>query len=114
MATDPKVHPPKFRPPKFRPLRLFAAALAGILVLLAAAPPPAAAQEEDAGEELLARARAVLERVPLIDGHNDFPWQVRERAAGKLSGLELTDDLAASADSSGRSTCRCRWRGRRR
>ena len=86
--------------PTFAPHRpLLAAALAGALVLLAAAAPPAAAQEA-AGEgraadaELLARARAVLDRVPLIDGHNDFPWQVRERASGKLSGLELSDDLS--------------------
>jgi membrane dipeptidase len=84
---------------KFRSLRPLAAALAGALALLAAPAPPVAAQEAAAAPapvpELLARARAVLDRVPLIDGHNDFPWQVRERAGGKLSGLELSADLAA-------------------
>ena len=32
-----------------------------------------------AGDDaLLARARAIHAKVPLIDGHNDFPWAVRE------------------------------------
>ena len=26
----------------------------------------------------LARAEAVLKSVPLIDGHNDLPWRIRE------------------------------------
>ena len=38
----------------------------------AQAPPPDAA---------LARARALLRSTPLIDGHNDLPWEIR-RAAG--------------------------------
>jgi membrane dipeptidase len=45
-----------------------------VLVLLAAVAPAA---ENDA----LERARAVLSRHPVIDGHNDLPWAIRENAA---------------------------------
>ena len=37
----------------------------------------------------LERARALLREVPLIDGHNDLPWQLRKRAQGRLSVLDL-------------------------
>jgi membrane dipeptidase len=29
---------------------------------------------------LLERARALLKSTPLIDGHNDYPWALRENA----------------------------------
>jgi membrane dipeptidase len=45
-----------------------------LLALLATAGSVAAAQEDPN----LARAKAVLERYPLIDGHNDLPWAIRE------------------------------------
>ena len=32
----------------------------------------------DAQDDLLARARALHKQVPLIDGHNDYPWALRE------------------------------------
>ena len=31
-----------------------------------------------AQNDLLARARALHKQVPLIDGHNDYPWALRE------------------------------------
>jgi membrane dipeptidase len=34
-----------------------------------------------AEDAALARARAVLRRVPLVDGHNDLPWTIREHPA---------------------------------
>lgn len=48
---------------------------------------PAAAQDE------AARVRAVLEATPLIDGHNDLPWQVASRWGGDARQLDLTQDL---------------------
>jgi membrane dipeptidase len=39
--------------------------------------------------DLERRARELLRRFPLIDGHNDLPWALRERAAGAAP-----DDLA--------------------
>ncbi|MFN2443603.1 MAG: dipeptidase [Thermoanaerobaculia bacterium] len=40
----------------------------------------------------LAAARAILDRVPLVDGHNDLPWEFRERFKGALSGLDIATD----------------------
>ena len=41
---------------------------------------------------LLERARRILREVPLIDGHNDLPWQFRERTQNRLDGLDLLAD----------------------
>ena len=35
------------------------------------------------------RARRLLRDVPVIDGHNDYPWAVREKAAGDLAKLDM-------------------------
>lgn len=48
-----------------------------------------------AEEELEARARALHRQVPLIDGHNDYPWLVRQNAAGDLARLDLATPLPA-------------------
>lgn len=42
----------------------------------------------------LERARELLERHILIDGHNDVPWQVRDRFDGRLSELDFAGDTA--------------------
>src|ERR687896_58581 len=38
---------------------------------------------------LRARARAIHAESPLIDGHNDYPWAVRENAGRDLDKLDL-------------------------
>ncbi len=43
--------------------------------------------------ELTARARALLDKVPLIDGHNDLPWALREGFDRQLSQVDLAADL---------------------
>ncbi len=40
-------------------------------------------------DPLLQRARRLLQDVPVIDGHNDYPWQVREKAGGDLDRLDI-------------------------
>src|SRR4029079_240314 len=37
----------------------------------------------------LVRARALLDRVGLVDGHNDLPWTLRETFEGDLSRVDL-------------------------
>ena len=48
--------------------------------------------EPEAGEpeasEPEERARRLLSRVPLLDGHNDLPWALREAGC---AGLDTTD-----------------------
>ncbi|MGM0575391.1 MAG: dipeptidase [Myxococcota bacterium] len=62
-----------------------------IMALLVAATPgsPAAA---GGGEDAAKRARSVLRESPLVDGHNDAPWQVRERGKGRLDAVPLGQD----------------------
>lgn len=46
-----------------------------------------AAQQTD---PMVERARRLLRDTPVFDGHNDYPWQIRERAAGDLARFPLT------------------------
>lgn len=39
---------------------------------------------------LLQRARALHKQTPLIDGHNDYPWAVRQNAARDLDKLDIS------------------------
>ncbi len=39
---------------------------------------------------LLERARALHKQVPLIDGHNDYPWAVRENVASDITKLDIS------------------------
>ena len=38
-----------------------------------------------------AAVREILQRVPLVDGHNDAPWAIRSRVAGHLAELDFAD-----------------------
>ncbi len=44
-------------------------------------------------EPLSARVQAVLDKTPLIDGHNDLPYVYAMRAAGHLYKMPFSDDL---------------------
>ncbi|MFE7189242.1 dipeptidase [Kitasatospora sp. NPDC057541] len=44
---------------------------------------------------LLERARAVLRAAPVVDGHNDLPWAMREQAGYDLDALDLAADQSA-------------------
>ena len=61
-----------------------------VLGLLMLAPCFAVARESD----YHARVVQVLERTPLIDGHNDLPWEIRERFNGRLAGIDLASDTS--------------------
>jgi membrane dipeptidase len=68
------------------------------VLLLLAAPLTLAAP---AGQDYAARVAAVLKKTPLIDGHNDLPWEIRERFHSKVSAINLATDtskLAFEAD----------------
>ena len=43
----------------------------------------------DVDSTLAARARDLLRRHPLIDGHNDLPWTIRQDAASDLTAYDL-------------------------
>jgi membrane dipeptidase len=69
---------------------LMAAAAFGVLMTTAAD-----AQTPD--PRLVERARTILRTTPLIDGHNDLPWAVRDDFAGKLDRVDLTRDTRGLA-----------------
>ena len=59
-----------------------------LLLMLAAAdsPPPAPSRPDPA----LVRAERVLAAAPLIDGHNDLAWEIRDTQGGRVESLDLT------------------------
>lgn len=63
---------------------------ASVLALLAAG----AAQAQSADVD--ARVRAVLRQAPVIDGHNDLPWALREGYGNDPRAVDLTTDLHGS------------------
>jgi membrane dipeptidase len=40
------------------------------------------------------RVEQILLRTPLIDGHNDLPWEIRERFKSDLAAVDLTTDTS--------------------
>ena len=63
-----------------------------LAVSLAALAIPAAAQNDAAS------ARRILESTPLIDGHNDLPWALRQNHGNDPHAVDLTTDLEASTE----------------
>jgi membrane dipeptidase len=48
-------------------------------------------------DEYHERLARILKATPLIDGHNDLPWEIRERFKGRLAGLDLESDTSRLA-----------------
>src|SRR5262245_19901631 len=71
---------------------VFLLPLAGIVV----AAPPAIAQQDP----VLARARKVLRKHPVVDGHNDLPWQIREVTGipGDVEAYDLRKRTSGATD----------------
>ena len=61
-------------------------AAVSVCVVMAFASLPGAAQADD---PFLARARALHLSVPMFDGHNDYPWEVRQRAGKDPAALDI-------------------------
>ncbi|QNE32014.1 membrane dipeptidase [Sphingomonas sp. NBWT7] len=61
--------------------------MALIALLLAAAAP--------AVPPVPARVTRLLERAPIIDGHNDLAWEIRERHEARVEALDLSRNTAA-------------------
>jgi len=67
-----------------RPTRILLALLAVPLMCMAAPATP----------DYSARVAQILKKTPLIDGHNDLPWEIRERFHSKVSTINLSDTSA--------------------
>src|SRR5215218_4668644 len=64
--------------------------LAAALTLIAQAAPLAAQADTTA---LLARARRLHAQYPLVDGHNDLPWEIREKGFSDLNRMDPNGPL---------------------
>jgi membrane dipeptidase len=69
---------------------LFAGAVAAVALTAAAA----AADAAPAGSDYHARVLRVLEQTPLIDGHNDLAWEIRDRYNSRLASIDLKADTS--------------------
>jgi membrane dipeptidase len=54
----------------------------------------AAADAAAAGSDYHARVLRVLEQTPLIDGHNDLAWEIRDRYKSRLASIDLKTDTS--------------------
>lgn len=64
-----------------------------IAALLASVAAPVLAQTSDPAQD---RVRQILRRTPLIDGHNDLPWALRQGHGNDPYAVDLTTNLDAS------------------
>jgi membrane dipeptidase len=78
-------------------LPLAAAVLASVIptVPMAAQQPPKPWTPPDAA--LVEKARRLLDQVPLVDGHNDVAWELRDRVKNHLARLDLRSDTSGLA-----------------
>ena len=61
-----------------------------IVLLLAVSTITAMTETPQGDAARLERARALSKQVPLIDGHNDYPWELREKAQRDLEKLDIS------------------------
>ncbi len=73
-------------------MKTFVSAISALTMSLAIGPAATAASDSTA-----ARIERVLAATPLIDGHNDLPWELRVRSKGKLASIDLRSDTASIA-----------------
>lgn len=69
------------------PLRALSKLAVATLALVA----PAFGQTPQDRSDPVAHARALMSETPLIDGHNDLPWQIREHANGDFSQIDIAE-----------------------
>ena len=74
-------------------MKIRGAAAVLVCVVMALAGFPGAAQTDD---PFLARARALHLSVPMFDGHNDYPWEVREKAGKDVARLDIRNAQPAT------------------
>src|SRR5262245_21440412 len=50
---------------------------------------PTAATAQDPSSDERARVMRIVRQTPLIDGHNDLPWTIRDEFGGDLDRVDL-------------------------
>ena len=76
-------------------LAVLAATLSALALALALALAPAGALAAQPPSAEAARIERILSETPLIDGHNDLPWEIRARFHGDLRQVDLAASTAS-------------------
>ena len=71
----------------------FAAAMIAIIVIIVAVAVTTSSSAPLKPSSTKQRVLQVLQRVPLIDGHNDLPWQLRNNYKDQLEKVSLISSL---------------------
>jgi membrane dipeptidase len=81
-------------------LSLFASVMSMLATIDAAQPLSAQTTSASADDPYLARAKRILKQTPLIDGHNDLPWRIREDsvARGNVDSYDLRKHTPGHTD----------------
>ena len=81
-------------------LSLFAGAIFVLSIIDATLPLAAQTTSAFADDRYLARAKRILSQTPLIDGHNDLPWRIREDsiARGNVDSYDLRKHTPGHTD----------------
>ena len=66
--------------------------LVGTLFALGLLLLPGLAQAQDVSDRERSRIERILRRTPVIDGHNDLPWAIRDGHGNALKAIDLTSD----------------------
>ena len=91
--------PPFFRATT-RGLSLLAGAVSLLSLIDATLPLEAQTTPVSADSRYLERAKRILSKTPLIDGHNDLPWRIREDsiARGNVDAYDLSKRAPGHTD----------------
>jgi len=73
---------------------------AALSSLLSLQSPATRAGPDEADQAITLRVAKLLNRVPLIDGHNDLPWEIRERFGSDLDRADLASRRTPEASTS--------------
>jgi membrane dipeptidase len=81
-------------------LSLFAGAICGLSLIDANLPLAAQTTSATTDARYLTRAKRILSQTPLIDGHNDLPWRIREDsvARGNVDSYDLRKHTPGHTD----------------
>lgn len=94
---------PRTRPrPRPRRPRLLSRVIGASAIIVSVAPVVVCAQthSSEAKDPYLARVERILKQTPLIDGHNDLPWRIREDsiARGNVDAYDLRKHTPGQTD----------------
>lgn len=78
-------------------MKAFLTATAGVAAALVAC----AAQAQTPDPKIAARIDKVLAKTPLVDGHNDVPWAIRQRAGVHPEKVDLATDTTGLKEDGG-------------